>query len=65
MTATVQQLLDSFDALPDADKHLAIVEILRRFLGDLEADLPESALIGAADELFRALDEEEASHASS
>lgn len=65
MTTTVQQLLDSFDALPDADKHLAIVEILRRFPGAAEDDLPESALIGAADELFRTLDEEEAGHAPS
>ena len=30
MTAPVQQLLDSFDALSDADKHQATVEILRR-----------------------------------
>ncbi len=30
MTATVRQLLDSFDALPDADKHQAALEILRR-----------------------------------
>jgi hypothetical protein len=63
MTATVQQLLDSFDALPDAEKHQALVEILRRFPGAAEDDLPESALVGTADELFRTLDEEEAGHA--
>jgi hypothetical protein len=65
MSITVQQLLDSFDALPDADKHLAIVEILRRFSVAGEDDLPESALIGAADELFRSLDEAEVAHGSS
>ncbi len=63
MTATVQQLLDSFDALPDTDKHQLAVEILRRFGGAVEGDLPESSLVEAADELFRTLDEEEAGHA--
>ena len=63
MTATVRQLLDSFDALPDADKHQAVVEILRRLGGAAEGDLPEGALVEAADELFRALDAEEAGHA--
>ena len=63
MTATVRQLLDSFDALPEADKHQAAVEILRRYGGTAEGDLPEAALVEAADELFRALDAEEADHA--
>jgi hypothetical protein len=62
MTATVQQLLDSFDALSDTDKHQAAIEILRR-VGGAEGDLPETALAEAADELFRALDAEEAGHA--
>jgi hypothetical protein len=63
MTAAVRKLLDSFDALPDADKHQVAVEILRRFTGTEEGDLPESALVEAADELFRTLDAEEAGHA--
>ncbi len=63
MTSTVQHLLESFDAMPDADKHQAAVEILRRFTGALEGNLPDSTLVGAADELFRTLDEQEASHA--
>ena len=63
MTATVQQLLDSFDALSDADKHQVAVEIFRRCGGAAEPDLPEAALVEAADELFRALDAEEAGHA--
>ncbi len=61
MSAAAQQLLDSFDALPEADKHQVAVAILRRFAG--AGDLPEEALAGAADELFRALDAEEARHA--
>ncbi len=30
MTETMQQILTSFDALPDADKHQVAIEILRR-----------------------------------
>jgi hypothetical protein len=62
MTASVQQLLESFDALPAADKHQAAVEILRRFTVEIKGDLPEEALVTAADELFRALDDQEARH---
>jgi hypothetical protein len=60
---TVQQFLDAFDALPEADKHQAAVEILRRISPGAEGDVPESALVEAADELFRALDAKEARHA--
>jgi len=63
VTAAVQQVLDSFDALPQGDKHQAAVEILRRFAGDAADDLPESTLIEAADELFGALDKEETANA--
>jgi hypothetical protein len=63
MTATAQQVLESFDALPEADKHRVAIEILRRCTGPVEGDLPESALVEMADELFRTLDAEEAGHA--
>lgn len=63
MTARVQRLPDSFDALSEADKHQAAVEILHRLTGSIEGDLPDSALLEAADQLFRALDAEEAGHA--
>ena len=63
MSATVQQLLDTFDALPDAQKHQAGIEILRRFTGDAAADMPENDLVAMADELFGTLDNEEAGHA--
>lgn len=65
MTAMARQLLDSFDALPDAEKHEVAVEILRRLGRGAEGDLPDSALVEAADELFRALDAQEAGHAPS
>ena len=63
MTAAVQQILDSFAALSDADKHQAAVEILRRYTVVAEGDLPETALVAAADELFRGLAADEAGHA--
>jgi hypothetical protein len=63
MTAAVQQLLNSFDALQDDDKHRALIEILRRVSPPADGDVSEPALIEAAEELFRALDEEEAGHA--
>ena len=63
MNSAVQQLLDSFDALSEADKHHVAIEILRRWANEGTGDLPEEALVEAADELFRALDAEEARHA--
>jgi hypothetical protein len=39
------------------------VEILRRVSATAEGDVPERALVEAADDLFRALDAEEAGHA--
>lgn len=63
MSVAAKQLLDSFDALPDLDKHQVAVEILRRLTGSVAGDLPDEALVEAADELFRALDVEEAAHA--
>jgi hypothetical protein len=63
VNTSVQQLLDAFDALSEADKHRVMVEILRRAPASVVGDVPESALVEAADELFRALDAEEADHA--
>ena len=51
------------DNLSEADKHQAAIEILRRVSASAEGDLPESALVKAAEELFFALDAEEARHA--
>jgi hypothetical protein len=59
----VQQFLDVFDSLSEADKHQAAVEIFRRVSPIADGDVPESALVEAADELFRALDADEAGHA--
>ncbi len=62
MTALVHKLIEAFDKLSVAEKQEAAVEILKRF-GE-EGDLPEATLVGAADDLFLALDDEEAADAS-
>jgi hypothetical protein len=63
VTIAVRQLLDAFDALSAADQQQAALAILRRISAPVEGDVPESALVEAAEELFRALDAEEARHA--
>jgi hypothetical protein len=54
MTAAVREILKSFDDLPAPERHVAAVEILRR--AEDNGDLPDTALIEAADELFQSSD---------
>ena len=63
MTRAAQQFLNSFDSLPQADKHEIAVEILRRVGASKSDDLCDEALVAAADELFCALDAEESQNA--
>ena len=56
MTDAVQQVLDLFDALADAEKQKAAAEILRRVLPTLPPEVPEEALVAAAEQLFLELD---------
>jgi len=58
MTATAQDILAAFDALPPAEQQQVAAEILRRSSGT--GDLPEDALNELAAELFRSYDAEEA-----
>jgi len=60
MSTAVQELLNSFDALSDNEKHEAAAELLRRILRDVPGDFPEEALVAAAEELFLELDAREA-----
>lgn len=63
MSELVTRLLDQFDALPEPDKRSAVAGILsRRPAG--EADIPPSGHDALADELFAALDAEEAARAT-
>jgi predicted HAD superfamily phosphohydrolase len=60
MTTQVQELLHSFDLLPDSDKRELATEILRRSATLDSAPLSDEELIGAADDLFSRLDRQEA-----
>jgi hypothetical protein len=61
VTQAVQALLDSFDSLSEAERHEAAVELFRRVA--TPAELPDEALVAAADEVFRELDAREAADA--
>jgi hypothetical protein len=61
MTVSVQQVLNSFDALSDNEKREAALALLQRILRDVPGDLPEEILVAAAEELFLELDAIEAS----
>ncbi len=60
---TVKELLNAFDALPEAERHAAAAELLRRVLQDESGDVGEDALTAAAEELFLELDAREKDHA--
>lgn len=62
MSDPVRELIASFDALPDLDKRIAAVEILRR-LPQSEGDIPLSTLDALADDLSTALDARETTRA--
>jgi hypothetical protein len=60
MTSSVQQLLQSFDLLPDTEKREVAWEILRRTVNfDLPA-LSDEELVLRAEELFLEIDRQEA-----
>lgn len=59
MTEPVNELLNAFDALSDAERRVAAAEVLRRVLQDEPGDLEEDALTAAAEDLFLELDERE------
>ena len=59
MTTAVRQLLESFKALSEAEKHEAAVELLRQVQHEADGPLPDQALVEAADELFCELDARE------
>jgi hypothetical protein len=43
MTIAVRELLDSFDALSDSEKHEAAAHLLERILHETSGELPEAA----------------------
>jgi hypothetical protein len=59
MTQAVQKLVLDFEALPEAERHQLLAELLRRAAAE-PRDLPNDAdLVGAADEIFQDLDRRE------
>ncbi|KAM3094504.1 hypothetical protein ACKFKF_27185 [Phormidesmis sp. 146-12] len=61
MNNGLQQILDSFDQLPEVEKQQVAVEILRR-TANLDTPLSDEALILNAEALFLSLDESENDH---
>jgi hypothetical protein len=65
MTTAVQRILDSFEALSEAEQQQAASEVLRRVLDSSPPDLSDEALVEAAEALFLELDAREAADAKS
>jgi len=64
MTIQAQEILHSFDLLPDGDKREVVAEILRRGLAMNIPSLLDDDLVGAAEDFFLQLDSREESDAS-
>jgi hypothetical protein len=62
VSVTSQQLLESFEQLPEAEKQQVAIEILRRTLSLEVPPLVEEELILSAEAIFLSLDEEEAEY---
>jgi hypothetical protein len=62
MTKSVEELLNSFEKLPEAEKRELASEIIRRSLAFDMPQLPEDSLLLAADEIFLQLDKDESLH---
>lgn len=60
MTNAARQLLDSFEALPDQEKHEVLSQLLRRLIDSSYASLSDEELTQAADSLFQEYDHFEA-----
>jgi hypothetical protein len=60
MSPSIQNILNTFDHLPDADKQVIAAEILRRTLNYQLPPLSDDELVLQAEELFLELDRREA-----
>lgn len=63
MTAQVEEILHTFDGLPDDEKRELVTELLRRSLATNAPPLSDEELVGAAEEVFLRLDGGEAGNA--
>ena len=62
MTRSVEELLDSFEKLPEAEKRELASEIIKRSLAFDMPQLSDDSLLLAADEVFLQLDKDESIH---
>jgi hypothetical protein len=62
MTQAVQELLESFDRLPESDRLEALAEILKRTQERESPPLDDEILAQIADETWQMYDEEEAAN---
>ncbi|MEB3278857.1 MAG: hypothetical protein VKK42_08015 [Lyngbya sp.] len=62
MTVLAQEILNSFDRLPDAEQLEVAVEILRRLVHFDFPPLTDEDLVLNAEELFLTLDQQEADY---
>lgn len=60
MTKTAQQLIDSFEALPEDEKHQVLAQLLRRLMETPYSTPTDEELIQVADLVFQEYDCREA-----
>jgi hypothetical protein len=60
MTNAARQLIDSFEALPEQEKHEVLSQLLRRLMDKPYASASDEDLVGAADLIFQEYDQREA-----
>jgi len=56
MTGAVKDLLNTFDSLTASEKYEAASQLLRRVIEGEAGEIPEDALVAAAEHLFLDLD---------
>ena len=65
MTLSMQQIIDSFERLPDSEKQKVAYEILRRSVHLEVPPLTDEDLIASAEDFFLTLDAQEAENDTS
>jgi hypothetical protein len=60
MTNAARQVIDSFEALPEQEKHAVLAQLLRRLMEKPYDSASDEELIGVADLIFQEYDQREA-----
>ena len=61
MINAAQQLIESFEALPEQEKHAVLAQLLRRLIDSPYSTPTDEELVHAADPVFQEYDRREAS----